>query len=660
MKPLTVFLPLLLLLSLSGSVLLAQQEIDSLLDVLEKNPPDSVKIDSYIALHTALVGEDTTRSMEYLRKATALSEQMGDAKRISSSYLKMCNYLWRKGRLNEAHEALDKVQEHLVSLNNAKIKATFHMESGIVYYNEGNYQEAANSFFNAISGYEALGDTLGVAKCLSNIGISYWELEELEQALEYYQRALKIVENTSNESTRASILGNIGLIYRAKGEHDKALDYYHQSLAINKKLDDKQGASINLQNIGVLYQKQGNYPLALDYLKQANTLSKVLNRQRGILYTNHGIAAIQAEMGNYAEALSGFEQTLQMAKTLNIKEEIKNVYESYSDTYERMGQYKPAYEYRKLYEIWKDSIASENHLNQIKELEVKYETDKKNQQIALLTVEKELQASEAHRQATWKKALMAGIILVVIIAGMLIFLLRQRLKNQKTIAAKNEEIKSSQFKRQLSELEMKALRAQMNPHFIFNCMNSINRMIMSGEGDDASRYLTKFAKLIRLMLENSENPTVSLEDELAMLEAYIQLESLRFKGKITYQISVDDSVDQENTLLPSMVLQPFIENAIWHGLMHKEGEGYIKIFIGEEDNVLKCVIEDNGVGREKALALKEKTVLKSKSMGLKITEERLKLLSKENLQELIRITDLKDALNRAIGTRVQVTIPINN
>ena len=333
---------------------------------------------------------------------------------------------------------------------------------------------------------------------------------------------------------------------------------------------------------------------------------------------------------------------------------------SLAEAYEKMGNYRLSLENRKLYETWKDSIASENHLAQIKELEVKYETEKKNQQIALLTAEKELQILEARQQAAWKKVLIGGIILITIIGGMIILMLRQRLKNQKTLAAKNEEIRSSHFKRQLSELEMKALRAQMNPHFIFNCMNSINRMILSGEGDSASRYLTKFAKLIRLMLENSENPTVSLEDELSMLKAYIQLEALRFKGKISYQISVDEAIDQESTYLPSMVLQPFIENAIWHGLMHKEGEGMIHIMIHEEENILKCTIEDNGVGREKALALKEKAVLKGKSMGLKITEERLKLLSKEGLQQLIRITDLKDTLDRSIGTRVDVAIPIHS
>jgi LytS/YehU family sensor histidine kinase len=304
---------------------------------------------------------------------------------------------------------------------------------------------------------------------------------------------------------------------------------------------------------------------------------------------------------------------------------------------------------------------NEESAKQLNELQTKYETAEKDKQIVVLAGEKEIQEKEIQRQATLKRAFIGGLIAVVLLAGLVVLILRQRLKNQKLLAAKNEEIKEVNFKQQLSELEMKALRAQINPHFLFNCMNSINRMILNGETEDASRYLTKFSKLVRLILENSETPTVSLENELAMLESYIQLEALRFKGKINYQIVLDEMIEPESTYLPSMVLQPFVENAIWHGLMHKENEekGMITIGIKEEEDRLLCTIEDNGVGREKAQVLREKSVLKSKSMGMKITEERLRLLSKEQLEQLVRITDLKDAMDFALGTRVDISIPIS-
>ncbi|WP_373517990.1 sensor histidine kinase, partial [Pricia sp.] len=248
-----------------------------------------------------------------------------------------------------------------------------------------------------------------------------------------------------------------------------------------------------------------------------------------------------------------------------------------------------------------------------------------------------------------------------LLAGLLFYTFRQRLKNQKALASKNEEIKEVNFKRQLTELEMKALQAQINPHFIFNCMNSINQMILDGDNQNASKYLTKFGKLIRMVLENAESTEVSLKDELTLLEAYIQLEALRFNGEIKHQINIKGDIDLENTYLPSMVLQPFVENAIWHGLMHKtkEGQGCITISVEKDrDQQLICQIEDNGVGREKSRELQQKSVWKSKSLGIKITEDRLKLVSKELQKQLIHITDLKDSLGQALGTRVEVNIPI--
>ena len=162
-----------------------------------------------------------------------------------------------------------------------------------------------------------------------------------------------------------------------------------------------------------------------------------------------------------------------------------------------------------------------------------------------------------------------------------------------------------------------------------------------------------------MVLENSEHNTVPLVDELQMLEIYIQLEALRFKKKVKYHINIDPSVDQEITYIPSMVLQPLVENAIWHGLMHKEEGGNIAICIREQEGVLKCSVEDNGIGRHQAKALTQKIEGKNRSFGLQIIRERLKLMSKEELRKLINIEDLKNSKDESIGTRVNLLIPIS-
>lgn len=183
-------------------------------------------------------------------------------------------------------------------------------------------------------------------------------------------------------------------------------------------------------------------------------------------------------------------------------------------------------------------------------------------------------------------------------------------------------------------------------------------MIVKGDHENASLYLKKFSKLVRLIVENVEGGRVSLENELALIESYIQLEELRFKGKIAYEISIDKDIEKENTFLPPMVLQPFVENAIWHGLMHKDSDGHIRIAVKEDKDALLCTIEDDGVGRGKSKELQQRDEVKTKSLGIKITEERLRLMNKLRMDDLIRIVDLHDN-GEATGTRVEISIPFS-
>jgi hypothetical protein len=197
---------------------------------------------------------------------------------------------------------------------------------------------------------------------------------------------------------------------------------------------------------------------------------------------------------------------------------------------------------------------------------------------------------------------------------------------------KKKKKRKQPFNKQLAQIEMKALKAQMNPHFIFNCMNSINSYILENDKKTASDYLTKFSTLIRLILENSDKQKINLDDELAMLKTYLQLEQNRLDNKFDYHIEVEASIKTIAFEIPPLILQPFIENAIWHGLVHKTERGKINISIRKEPNRLICIIEDNGIGRSKAALLKEQQVIKHHSMGMKVTEDRSGSLNQLNLE----------------------------
>jgi len=218
----------------------------------------------------------------------------------------------------------------------------------------------------------------------------------------------------------------------------------------------------------------------------------------------------------------------------------------------------------------------------------------------------------------------------------------------------------SAFEQKIAETEMTALRAQMNPHFIFNCLNSIKLYTLENDSATASEYLTIFSQLIRLVLENSHSEKVTLKKELETLQLYIQLEAMRFKNKIQYQINVAKSIDQEYIEIPPLLLQPYVENAIWHGLMHKKLGGTILVDVTyPSEHLLRIEITDDGVGRALAAEYKSKSATRQKSFGLKMTSDRIHIINQlYQIQADVKINDLKDGMNNATGTKVIIQIPV--
>jgi ligand-binding sensor domain-containing protein len=208
------------------------------------------------------------------------------------------------------------------------------------------------------------------------------------------------------------------------------------------------------------------------------------------------------------------------------------------------------------------------------------------------------------------------------------------------------------------ELEMQALRAQMNPHFIFNCLNSINHFILRNETEAASDYLTRFSRLIRMVLHHSQQNSITLNDEIDCLEFYIEMERLRANNFFTYKINCDHTINRKEVKIPPLLLQPFVENAIWHGLMNKKENGKLEIGIERQNGSILCTIADNGIGRKKAGELNGKSNSYKKSMGIQITAKRLKMLNQETMGKIhIDIIDLEEENGEASGTKVVLKIP---
>lgn len=224
----------------------------------------------------------------------------------------------------------------------------------------------------------------------------------------------------------------------------------------------------------------------------------------------------------------------------------------------------------------------------------------------------------------------------------------------------------AEMQQQKTELEMQALRAQMNPHFIFNSLNSINMFILENNKLQASEYLSKFSRLVRLILQNSQEAYIPLEKELEALRLYLELESLRFENKFEYKIAVDSDIDTTVLKVPPLIIQPYAENAIWHGLMHlpdrhagKKEKGHLEIELYGGEDILFCRITDDGIGRKHAAALKSKSSLAHKSMGMRITADRIAMTQQTSrLDAYINIRDLVLADGSDGGTEVLLKIPV--
>jgi len=224
----------------------------------------------------------------------------------------------------------------------------------------------------------------------------------------------------------------------------------------------------------------------------------------------------------------------------------------------------------------------------------------------------------------------------------------------------NVEKRVLDIEKQLFETELQALRLQMNPHFIFNTLNSIQSFILTNDTDKAVNYLGKFSQLMRQILANSRESYISVDEELKGLRYYMDIEKLRFDNKFDYSVSLDPEIDGEFMEIPPMVIQPYVENAIIHGLIHKRGTGQIDLNVSLVNDYMLWVIEDNGIGRSKAMKIREDSGLHRKSRGMLITMERLEVLNKINKDKFsVKVIDLKNESGEATGTRVELMISYN-
>ncbi len=643
--------------------LLSQIKTDEILDslhtVLKNSESDTSKVKTLLEMCILKDNTYQTDSIKhYANQALQLAISLDYHYGIGGAHRSLAIAHWGNGDLDSAMTDSKIAQSEFDLISDENRLASIKFLQGMILGDQGRYDQSLTNYFEALEYFEEQGEHGRCGIILNSIGLIHNEIGENEQAEKAFLRSLEMLGENGSALSKANTMSNLGDLYVDTDRLDEAYAKFLEVLEIDRELEIDWGIGFQLSNIGNVLLQKKEYSEALDYQFQALEIRRKLGHKIHLTSNLMMIGLTYLESGEPESAIPYYDEAEVIAKEISARDYLQDIHENLSRCHAQIGNYRQAYELSVSATVLKDSIFNKERSDKIQELTARYENEKKEAEITLLSKANELKTSQLENDATVKKGLIGGIALLALVGGLLFNGQRKKLRNQRLLASKNEEIQATEFKRNLTDLELKALRAQMNPHFIFNCMNSINRLILEDQNELASRNLTKFSKLIRMILDHSERKTVSLKEELEMLNSYIDLEAQRFKGRIRHDISIDASLDTEDVEVPSMILQPFIENAIWHGLMHKkDGEGVITINILEKGGVLHCVIEDNGVGREKALELKQKSAISHKSMALKVTEARLALLDKTGLGKLVQILDLKEG-GRALGTRVVVSIPI--
>ncbi|MGB8191845.1 MAG: histidine kinase, partial [Chitinophagaceae bacterium] len=261
---------------------------------------------------------------------------------------------------------------------------------------------------------------------------------------------------------------------------------------------------------------------------------------------------------------------------------------------------------------------------------------------------------------TWWFVLIAALVTVFTVMSIYKFIRAKKKAETKARETEREsELQLLEFRKLLAESQLMALRAQMNPHFVFNCLNSIQECIVTQKYGEASLYLNKFSKLFRSVLNNSGRVMITLAEEIEVLELYLSLEHMRFEKTFDFVIQAEEDMETDEILIPSMLLQPYVENALWHGLMHKPDDRNLVIsFKKLSEEVFECTVDDNGIGREKALELKKQQSKTKRhvSKGMSIANDRIDLLQKQGQHAQLNIIDKRDEDGNAAGTKVIIEL----
>ena len=586
----------------SGYIFAQQKKIDSLvneLKLLSQKPPsytrDTIQVEllNDIAFRMGNFMDKLDTAMSYAEQALSISEKIGWSKGKVEAYGNKGKVLKNKNKHEEA------IAYYLKAADIAKAKsekgwtASSLYSVGQIYYDQSDYSMALTYFLQALRLNEETNNQTRIANNLTFIGKVYAEIEDFENSLNYHHQALKIFEQLNNKIWASINLGDIAAIYRNEKKFGKAIDYYNRVLNLMK---GNVYSTYNLFNeLGHVYNEQSNaipanqpdtaWPKAMDYYSRALKTANELQDGYAASTALNGIGWLHLKKNNIKDADVALNKALELLLKEKDPQGLRNCYYSLSKLDSVKGNWKSSLSYFKMYAAIDDSLFNKKKSHELARLQIKHETDKKQEEITILNKDNDLKSLRIEQQQKNILLIIAGAIILLLAAGGFIYY-------------RNKKIKQEALK-QISEAKLSSLKSLMDKHFIFSSLHSIDTFLMNNDSEAASDYLVKYSKLIRSILEMSNQAEVSLEEEISLCRSYLDLERIRLDNSFDYDFSIDGTISMQETLFPSMLLQPLVENAVKHGVgsLREEGrQGSIHIDIKREKDKLICSVTDNGKG----------------------------------------------------------------
>lgn len=558
----------------------------------------------------------------------------------------------RKGELQRAEaKLLDIIAKFEGSSCWEKHIMAVYNNLGLVYLNMGKLDKAVEYMTCYRDAAEAAGNIEDRRNALNTMGTIYYKLNDYDQAEAYYHMALDLALGleTGKDNEIASIRLNLGTIQWARKDYQGALESFETAVAIGESSRDSINLPTRYINVGAAHLAMDHLDLAMHNFQKAKACAENTGNRGQQINAIRNMAVIAEAKGDFGTAIRYVRESLDYYKEMGAMPSILKAYVFLARLYASSGKYQVAFETQKEYSALADSSAQARLDGQMAEQLAAFEATRLKQekdsiQSALTISEqagviKDLQLSKY----AYTVAGLAGLLALMLVLVLLV-------------------IRSNKLKQnlRLAELKHTVLRARMNPHFLFNALNSIQNAILNRDKLVAYEYHAKFSDLMRMILMHSDQKTIKLNEEITALKLYLDLEQFRTGQGFAYTITLAPEIDPSEQEIPSMLLQPFVENAIWHGVLNRETHGNIAIQITRESGLLKCSIEDDGVGREAAHQLRNAYQPQHASVATQLTQDRLSLFREQYGKQIgLKITDKKDGAVPT-GTLVELTIQLSN